>query len=74
MPKSVLMALMWFVALVLSAGVHWWGQQRPQPLDASWPVALSIVLLPPFVIGLWLLLTATDDGRRESGECDQETH
>ena len=77
MNKPVLIALIWAIALLVSAGLRWWGRLSPLPLQPSWPVVLTIVLLPSLLMGAWILiplLSAEAGGRRESGDCDQETH
>ena len=54
----------WLAALLLSGGLAWAGQRWPEPLpiDLGWVVAL--VLVPPALMGFWLLLgwnSATGD-------------
>ncbi len=46
----------WLAALLLSGGLAWAGQNWPEPLpiDLGWVVAL--VLVPPALMGLWLLI------------------
>nr|WP_115094720.1 hypothetical protein [Synechococcus sp. UW106] len=68
---------MWGLALMISAGLHWWGLQRPEPLQTSWIVALVLVFAPAAGLAAWLLVTSPQDAAgetRESEECDQETH
>ena len=77
MNKTVLIAVIWSAALLFSAGLRWWGHLSPQPPEPSWPVVLTIVLLPSLLMGGWIvipLITAMVGGERESGDCDQETH
>lgn len=46
----------WLAALLLSGGLAWAGQRWPEPLpiDLGWVAAL--VLVPPALVGVWLLL------------------
>ena len=77
MSKPVLIAVIWSVALLFSAGLRWWGHLSPQPPEPTWPVVLMIVLFPSLLMGAWIvipLFSAMADGGRESGDCDQETH
>ena len=48
--------MVWLGALLLSGGLAWAGQHWPEPLaiDLNWVVAL--VLVPPALMGFWLLL------------------
>ena len=69
--------ILWGLALVISAGLHWWGLQRPEPLQTSWTLALLLVFSPAALLAGWLLVTTSEDvagETRESDECDQETH
>ncbi len=62
---------------MISAGLHWWGLQRPEPLQTSWILALLLVFSPAAVLAAWMLVTSLQDAAdetRESDECDQETH
>ena len=62
---------------MISAGLYWWGLQRPEPLQTSWILALLLVFSPAAVLAAWLLVTSHQDAAgetRESEECDQETH
>ncbi len=68
---------MWGLALMISAGLHWWGLQRPEELQPSWSLALLLVFSPAAVLAAWLLVTSPQDAAgetRESEESDQETH
>jgi len=46
----------WLAALLLSGALAWAGHHWPEPLaiDLGWVVGL--VLVPPALMGLWLLL------------------
>jgi hypothetical protein len=46
----------WLAALLLSGGLAWAGHHWPEPLaiDLGW--VLGLVLVPPALMGLWLLL------------------
>ena len=71
------MSVLWGLALVISAGLHWWGLQRPEPLQTSWSLALFLVFSPAAVLAAWLLVPSLQDPAgeaQESGDCDQETH
>ena len=48
--------VVWLGALLLSGGLAWAGQHWPEPLaiDLNWVVGL--VLVPPALMGLWLVL------------------
>ena len=62
---------------MLSAWLHWWGLQRPEPLSPSWTLALILVFSPAALLAAWLLVTSSQDPAgetRESEDCDQETH
>ena len=69
--------VVWGLALTISAGLHWWGLQRPEPLQTSWTLALLLVFSPAAVLAAWLLVTSHQDPAgetQESGDCDRETH
>jgi hypothetical protein len=77
MNKSTLLALLWGLALIISAGLHWWGLQRPEPLQTSWTLALLLVFAPAVALAAWLLVASPKVAAgetRESDDCDQETH
>ena len=77
MNKPALLGVLWGLALIISIGLHWWGLQRPEPLQSSWWLALILVFSPPAVLGAWLLVMSDQERAgetRESEECDQETH
>jgi len=72
-----LLLVLWGLALTISAGLHWWGLQRPEPLQTSWSVALLLVFSPAVALAAWLLVAspqAAAGETRESDESDQETH
>ena len=54
-PRSKLL-LTWLAALLPSGGLAWAGHHWPEPLaiDLGW--VLGLVLVPPALMGLWLLL------------------
>ena len=75
--KFALLVVAWGLALTISAGLHWWGLQRPEPLQSSWTLALLLVFSPPALLAAWLLATSPQFAAgetRESDDCDQETH
>ena len=75
--KSALLVLLWGLALIISSGLHWWGLQRPEPLQTSWTLALLLVFVPAAVLAAWLLVASPQVAAgetRESDDCDQETH
>ena len=75
--KPALMSVLWGLALVISAGLHWWGLQRPEPLQTSWTLALLLVFVPAAALAAWLLAASPQVATgetRESDDCDQETH
>ena len=75
--KSALLVFLWGLALILSAGLHWWGLQRPEPLQTSWALALLLVFSPALALAGWLLVDSSKvvaGETRESDDCDQETH
>ena len=77
MNKSALLVFLWGLALILSAGLHWWGLQRPEPLQTSWALALLLVFSPALALAGWLLVDSSKVAAgetRESDDCDQETH
>ena len=77
MNKSALLVFLWGLALLISAGLHWWGLQRPEPLQTSWALALLLVFSPALVLAGWLLVDSSKVAAgetRESDDCDQETH
>ena len=62
---------------MISAGLHWWGLLRPEPLQTSWTLALLLVFAPVALLAAWLLVTSHQDPAgetQESEDCDQETH
>ena len=68
--------VVWGLALTISAGLHWWGVQRPEPLQTSWTLALLLVFSPAAVLAAWLLVASPQVAAgetRESEDCDQET-
>ena len=73
MPKPMLIGLVWGIALLISGGLHLWGELRPLPLQAPFGLVLLIVFLPSILLGIWLVLTTAsgvDDGTRESKTFD----
>ena len=77
MNKSALLVFLWGLALIISAGLHWWGLQRPEPLQTSWALALLLVFSPALALAGWLLVDSSKVAAgetRESDDCDQETH
>ncbi|MCB4389280.1 hypothetical protein [Synechococcus sp. MU1617] len=77
MNKSALLVFLWGLALLISAGLHWWGLQRPEPLQTSWALALLLVFSPALALAGWLLVDSSKVAAgetRESDDCDQETH
>ena len=75
--KFALLVVAWGLALTISAGLHWWGLQRPEPLQSSWTLALILVFFPPALLAAWLLATSPQFAApetRELNDCDQETH
>ena len=75
--KPALLMVVWGLALTVSAGLHWWGLQRPEPLQTSWTLALLLVFAPAVLLAAWLLVTSPQlaaGETRESDDCDQETH
>jgi len=69
--------VLWGLALTISAGLHWWGLQRPEPLQTSWTLVLLLVFSPAVLLAAWLLVTSSQVAAgetRESDDCDQETH
>lgn len=56
--------ILWSVALVVSAGLHWCGDRWPEQLPPSELLILLLVLGPPVVLALWILLRSygTHDG------------
>ena len=75
--KSALLFLLWGLALIISSGLHWWGLQRPEPLQTSWTLALLRVFSPAAMLAAWLLVASPQVAAgetRESDDCDQETH
>ena len=67
----------WGLALAISAGLHWWGLQRPEALQPSWTLALFLVFFPAVLLAAWFLVTlpkVAAGETRESDDCDQETH
>ena len=73
--KLTLMASVWGASFAISVGLRRWGDLRPDPLQASWPVVMVVMLLPPLVMAGWLILSQAgmDHERRESVDSDQET-
>ena len=43
--------VVWGLALTISAGLHWWGLQRPDPLQTSWTLALLLVFVAGCGVG-----------------------
>ena len=77
MNKSALLVFLWGLALIISAGLHWWGLQRSEPLQTSWALALLLVFSPALALAGWLLVDSSKVAAgetRESDDCDQETH
>ena len=77
MNKSALLVFLWGLALLISAGLHWWGLQRPEQLQTSWALALLLVFSPALALAGWLLVDSSKVAAgetRESDDCDQETH
>jgi hypothetical protein len=75
--KSALLVFLWGLALLISAGLHWWGLQRPEPLQTSWALVLLLVFSPALALAGWLLVDSSKVAAgetRESDDCDQETH
>ena len=69
--------VVWGLALTISAGLHWWGLQRPEPLQTSWTLALLLVFFPAAALAAWLLVAypqVVACETRESDDSDQETH
>lgn len=69
--KLVSLGWVWGLALVLSALLRWAGQRWPQGLAVNPGLALTLVLVPPALMGLVLLRglragLAADPGRGES--------
>ena len=75
MRKLTLMASVWGASLAISVGLRRWGDLRPEPLQAGWPVVMVVMLLPPLLMAGWLILSQAgmDHERRESVDSDQET-
>ena len=75
--KSALLVFLWGLALIISAGLHWWGLQLSEPLQTSWALALLLVFSPALALAGWLLVASSKVAAgetRESDDCDQETH
>ena len=68
--KPLVMTVCWGAAAAVSYALRRWGEAHPEPLQAPYGVVLAVVLTPAVFLGIWLLI----DGRRESVDCDQETH
>ena len=75
MRDARLLAISWGSALLISFGLHSWGQQHPEPLQAGWPLVLTIVILPALLLAAWLVVAdRLQNGEgRESGDCDEES-
>ena len=68
--------MVWLAALLLSGGLAWAGHHWPEPLaiDLGWVVTL--VLVPPALMGLWLLLgwgSGTNEAR-PTGDGGESLH
>ena len=75
--KSALLVFLWGLALIISSGLHWWGLQRPEPLQTSWTQVLLLVFGPAAALAAWLLAASPQVAAgetREPDDCDQETH
>ena len=72
--KLTLMASVWGASLAISVGLRRWGDLRSEPLQASWPVVMAVMLLPPLLMAGWLIFSQSglDHERRESVDSDQE--
>ena len=75
MAKAQLLLATWGIALLISVGLRGWGVLRLEPLQAGWPVVMTIVLLPALLMGVWVLLDQRTRAheRGESVDSDQET-
>ncbi|MAV12636.1 MAG: hypothetical protein CL861_04150 [Cyanobium sp. MED843] len=75
MRDARLLAISWGSALLISFALRWWGQQHPDPLQAGWPVVLTIVILPALLLAAWLLLADLSQNGEggESVDCDEES-
>lgn len=75
MRDARLLAISWGSALLISVGLRWWGQQHPEPLQAGWPLVLTIVTLPALLLSAWLVVAdRLQNGEGgESGDCDEES-
>ena len=66
----------WLAALLLSGGLAWAGQHWSEPLaiDLNWVVAL--VLVPPALMGLWLLIGwgPSSQSPRPTGDGGESLH
>ncbi|MEB3253486.1 MAG: hypothetical protein VKI93_02120 [Synechococcus sp.] len=75
MAKAQLLLVTWGSALLISVALRRWGALRLEPLQAGWPVVMTIVLLPALLMGVWVLLDQRTRAheRGESVDSDQET-
>jgi hypothetical protein len=75
MRDARLLAISWGSALLISFALRWWGQHHPDPLQAGWPVVLTIVILPALLLAAWLLLADRSQNGEggESVDCDEES-
>ena len=75
MRDAHLLAISWGSALLISFALRWWGQQHLDPLQAGWPVVLTIVILPALLLAAWLLLADRSQNGEggESVDCDEES-
>jgi len=70
--KSLLLVMVWLVALLVSAALRLWGHVHPAAPEIRWLTVLVLVFGPAFVLAGWLLLARTG-GDGESDDCDLES-
>jgi hypothetical protein len=75
-PKVRSLALLWGLALLISAALALAGRRWPDPLTPHAAAVWILLLLPPLATGLWLLrdwtLPASERGESEASTQEQQ--
>ena len=56
--KFALMLLTWGLALLLSLGLRFWGQQHPEIFPINYSLVLTLLFGPSAVLGFWISWTS----------------
>jgi ABC-type molybdate transport system permease subunit len=67
------LALLWVLALLVSAALVLAGRRWSDPLTPQAPVVWALLLLPPLATGLWLLRDWSVAAAGERGESEGST-